>query len=167
MTSASRLADARLARAVEVLGHPGVIRLVSEIDDHGPVARHMLSRTFPDLPLQQVRDGSVLARAHRLLQNGQQAGQPAYRLTGRGAALADVYDTSARWARAHHHPTQHASFTTRVRATLTLLAQNTACATEPAQALHQWIQANGDLLNDRAAASPTTALRASSGDACG
>ncbi|MFI1013077.1 hypothetical protein [Streptomyces sp. NPDC020965] len=166
MTS-TKPTPAQLVHTVEVLGHPGVVRLVSEIDDHGPVARHMLSRTFPDLRLQQVRDGSVLARTHRLIHSGQQSGQPAYRLTPRGADLADVYDTAARWARAHHHPTRHADFTTRVRATLTLLTQNTAYATEPAQALHQWIQANWGVLDARAAAPPTVVLNASSGGACG
>ncbi|MFJ7423393.1 hypothetical protein ACIQXD_33025 [Streptomyces uncialis] len=166
MTS-TKPTDEQLVHTVEVLGHPGVIRLVTEIDDHGPVARHMLSRTFPDLPLQQVRDGSMLARTHQLIHSGQQAGQPAYRLTPRGAALADVYDTAARWARAHHHPTRHADFTTRVRATLTLLTQNTAHGMEPAQALHQWMQANRGVLDARAAASPTAVLSASSGGACG
>ncbi|WP_329558849.1 hypothetical protein OG711_07800 [Streptomyces uncialis] len=156
-------------RAVAVLGHPGVIRLIAEIDDHGPVARHMLSRTLPDLPLQQVRDGSVLVREHRLVRAGQRAGQPAYQLTGSGTALADVYDTAARWARAHHYPTQRADFTTRVRATLSLLAQGAvpAEATEPARALHQWIRANRTL---RAAASPpqshATAPISSSRNAC-
>ncbi|MGW6455100.1 regulator [Streptomyces sp. NPDC055078] len=118
----TRLAADQVTQTVEVIGHPGVIRLVTEIDDHGPVPRHMLSRTFPDLPRQQIRDGSVLAREHRLVRTGQQARQPAYQLTDHGTALADVYDTAARWARANDYPTRVGDFTTRVRATLALLS---------------------------------------------
>ncbi|MFF8958659.1 hypothetical protein [Streptomyces sp. NPDC014894] len=145
MTFTDTLTGAQADRAVEVLAHPGVIRLVTEIDDHGPVPRHMISRTFPDLPLQRVRDGSALARRHGLVRAGQQAGQPVYRLTEHGAALADVYDSVARWARAHHYPTRHSDFTSRVRATLTLLTQDTvpADATGPAQTLHRFLLVAG------------------------
>ncbi|MFD9715826.1 hypothetical protein [Streptomyces sp. NPDC059076] len=163
------LTATQVDQAIGVLGHPGLIRLITEIDDHGPIARHMLSRTFPDLPLQQVRDGSVLARKHGLIRTGQHKGQPAYRLTEHGSALADVYDTLARWARAHHYPSLQVDFTNRVRATLALLAQEPvpADAQGPAQALRQWIQASRTLLLDAVAAVHDPAAPPAFRSACG
>ncbi|WP_329025814.1 hypothetical protein [Streptomyces sp. NBC_00690] len=161
--TATTLTAIQVAQAVEVLAHPGVIRLVTEIDDHGPIARHLLSRTFTDLPLPRVRAGSALAREHGLVRAGQQAGRPAYRLTEHGSDLADVYDRLARWARASAYPALHVDFTTRVRATLPLLAQEPlpADAQAPAQALRQWIQANRTFAAAHDAASPTASRSAS------
>ncbi|MFI0743308.1 regulator [Streptomyces sp. NPDC021100] len=108
------------ARALTVLSHPGLIRLVTEIDDNGPVHRRLLGRTFSDLPRHQVRSALEIARAHQLLRTGH-GSEPCYALTARGSDLADVYDTLARWARAQQAPAPASDFLTRVQHTLALL----------------------------------------------
>ncbi|WP_127361413.1 regulator [Actinacidiphila soli] len=112
-----------MTRAVGVLSYPGLIRLVSEIDDNGPIPRLMLTRTFSDLTRHQVGHGLATARAYGLVRAGQHAGAPCHQLTEAGAELAEVYESATRWARAHHFPARDGDFVTRVQATLTLLTQ--------------------------------------------
>ncbi|MFK4222201.1 regulator [Streptomyces sp. NPDC019890] len=123
MNCADTLTAAQVDRAIAVLAHPGLIRLVSEIDDNGPFPRRTLARTLADLARHQVRHALVAGRDHGLVKAGQHAGNPSYLLTEAGAELADVYDTAARWARAHHYPAIDSDFVTRVQATLALLCQ--------------------------------------------
>jgi DNA-binding HxlR family transcriptional regulator len=111
----------QVARAAAVLSHPGLIRLVSEIDDHGPVERHMLQRIFADLTRHQIRHAIKTGRDHELIRAGHHAA-PCYLLTDRGTDLAEVYDQAARWARTHNYPAASSDFVTRVQATLTLLS---------------------------------------------
>ncbi|MCD9193378.1 hypothetical protein [Streptomyces albireticuli] len=120
MSTTSTLTAAQVTRAVTVLSHPGLIRLVTEIDDNGPVNRRMLGRTFADLTRHQIRHALGIGRAHQLIRAGHRNG-PCHRLTGRGADLADVYDTVARWARTQQFPVPASDFVTRVQQTLALL----------------------------------------------
>ncbi|WP_405734936.1 regulator [Streptomyces sp. NBC_01537] len=123
MNRPETLSVEQLTRAVGVLSHRGLIRLVSEIDDNGPIPRLMLTRTFPDLTPHQISHGLATARAHGLLRAGQHAGAPCHQLTEAGTELAEVYEVATRWARAHHFPARDGDFLTRVQATLTLLTQ--------------------------------------------
>ncbi|MFF0448052.1 hypothetical protein ACFYT4_16855 [Streptomyces sp. NPDC004609] len=110
------------ARTAALLSHPGLIRLITEIDDHGPVPT-ALGRAFPDLPRHQIRHARDTARDLRLIHSDHHAGQPVYLLTGRGTDLAELYDQAARWARAHDYPARDSSFVTRVQATLDHLTE--------------------------------------------
>ncbi|MCC3775873.1 hypothetical protein [Streptomyces sp. UNOB3_S3] len=121
MITTPTLTAAQVTRAVTVLSHPGLIRLVTEIDDYGPVNRRMLGRTFADLMRHQIRHALDIGRAHQLVRTGHRS-EPCYLLTGRDTDLADVYDTVARWARTQQFPTPASDFVTRVQQTLTLLS---------------------------------------------
>ncbi|MFJ9033653.1 hypothetical protein ACIRQP_35145 [Streptomyces sp. NPDC102274] len=117
------LAYTRLAHAVTVLSQPGLIRLVSEIDDNGPIPRRALTRTLSGLSRNQIRHAVDTARDHHMVRVGQRASDSCYLLTRTGRGLADVYDLAARWARNHNHPTEAASdFVTRIQQTLALFA---------------------------------------------
>ncbi|MFF4767414.1 hypothetical protein ACFY1V_12955 [Streptomyces sp. NPDC001255] len=89
-----------------------LIRLVAEIDDHGPIRPGRLSATLPDLATHHLRQATRRARTLGLVCERPGEGLT---LTEAGRDLADLYDQAARWARASHVPTQHASFAARVR----------------------------------------------------
>lgn len=132
------------ARTAELLSHPGLIRLITEIDDHGPVPT-ILARAFPDLPRHQIRHARDTARDLDLIHTDHHT----YRLTDRGTDLADLYDQAARWARARNLPARDSSFVTRVQATLGHLSQaardGETTASDPGHlldALLQWDRAN-------------------------
>ncbi|MGW6742810.1 hypothetical protein ACWGDX_19160 [Streptomyces sp. NPDC055025] len=110
----------QVARAVTVLSHPGLIRLVSEIDDNGPFPGHMLTCTLSGLTRHQIRHAVGTARDHHLVY-AEHAWDSAYLLTEAGEDLAEVYDTLARWARAHNYPANSCDFVTRIQRTLALL----------------------------------------------
>ncbi|WP_367435133.1 hypothetical protein [Streptomyces celluloflavus] len=116
------MADGQTVHVVTVLSHPGLIRLVSEIDDNGPIRHRMLGRTFADLGRHQVRHALAVSREHGLVRAGHKS-RPCYLLTESGTGLADVYDQAARWARAHNYPDISSDFVTRVQDTLILLGQ--------------------------------------------
>lgn len=107
------------ARAATMLTLPALIRVVTELDDNGPVAKGMLQRTCPDLTRTQLRYAVEVGCDRGLLR----ADGPRYQLTDSGTGLADLYDAIARWARKHHFPTPICDFSTRIQATLPLLAQ--------------------------------------------
>lgn len=109
----------RVAREVTTLALPALVRVVTELDDNGPVAKGMLQRTCPDLPRTQLRYAVEAARDRGLVR----AHGPRYQLTAAGVGLADLYDATARWARAHQVPLPVSDFVTRVRSTLQLLAR--------------------------------------------
>lgn len=150
----------RASRTAETLAHTGLIRLISEIDDNGPLQRRMLATTLPGLSRRQLTHATAAGRALGLLRTGRQGGSACYALTDAGRELAEVYDTAARWARAHHYPQPVSDFTTRVRATLTLLAQPPGTTAEAGPdgeaaartlnsvraALSQWASDHGDAL---------------------
>lgn len=115
-----------LVPTTAALSHPGLIRIVSDIDDNGALERHLLSRTLTGLSRWQLRQASAVGRELGLLKASTDGGIPSLVLTPAGEALAEVYDTAARWARTHHHPSDVSDFVTRVQATLTLLGSTTA-----------------------------------------
>ncbi|MEU5083757.1 MULTISPECIES: hypothetical protein [Streptomyces] len=142
-----------LRHACTVLSRPGLIRLVTEIDDNGPIPPRSLTRTLPDHHLHYtVRQ----ARALGLVRHEPGVGLS---LTPSGSGLTDIYDALARVARRHHLPAPVCDFTTRVQHTLTLLAmpvlttEQTERGSRPAAEdldgtralLQQWLQENPQL----------------------
>lgn len=109
---------AELGHAVTMLSSPSLIRLITEIDDHGPIPSRGLARTLPDLAPYQIRHATEQAHRHGLVR--QESG---LHLTESGEDLAELYDTAARWARQHQYPALVADFATRIRHTLALLAE--------------------------------------------
>ncbi|MFB7481919.1 hypothetical protein ACFUEM_25225 [Streptomyces anulatus] len=107
-----------LQHVVGRLSAPGLIRLISEIDDHGPIPRHGFTRSFPDLARHQVRHTVKEARDLALIHS---TGE--HHLTEAGEALAELYDAAARWGRQHQYPAKEGHFTLRVSSTLALLAR--------------------------------------------
>ncbi|BCM65716.1 hypothetical protein EASAB2608_01050 [Streptomyces sp. EAS-AB2608] len=116
-----------LRHACTALSTPGLIRLVTEIDDHGPIPPRGLTRTLPDLPVHQLRQAVEQARAWGLARHRPGAGLT---LTPSGSGLADVYDALARVARRHRLPAPVCDFTSRVQHTLSLLAMPVTLTTE-------------------------------------
>ncbi|MFB7781377.1 hypothetical protein ACFC1D_01520 [Streptomyces vinaceus] len=146
-----------LVPATAALSHPGLIRIVSDIDDNGPLERHLLSRTLTGLSRWQRRQASAVGRALGLLKASTDGGIPTLVLTPAGEALAEVYDAAARWARTHHHPSDVCDFVTRVQATLALLGSarpspghapelDYDSLDEPRTALTSWIRDHGATL---------------------
>ncbi|MFF5438831.1 hypothetical protein [Streptomyces achromogenes] len=139
-----------------VLSMPGLIRLVTEIDDNGPIPPRGLTRTLPDLPVHQVRQAVEQARAWGLVRHRPGAGLS---LTPSGSGLADVYDTLARTARRHHLPAPVCDFTSRVQHALALLTRPVLTTEQPQEAartvakdldgvrglLRQWLRENPEL----------------------
>ncbi|MFG2716953.1 regulator [Streptomyces sp. NPDC048416] len=124
------LADQPQARrAIRALSLPALVRLVTEIDDNGPISRRRgsLQSAFDDLSAHQLRHAIDRAREFGLVY-GDEDERVRYRLTDRGEELAEVYDTAARWARAHQFPTAATDFVTRVQHTLDLLSHTEALA---------------------------------------
>ncbi|MBW1597267.1 hypothetical protein [Streptomyces sp. JJ38] len=116
MTTAPSTADVR--HACTVLSSPALIRLITEIDDNGPIPPRGLARTLADLPVHRLRQATDLARALGLVRPGSGLG-----LTAPGLELADIYDASARWARRHAYPAAVCDFTGRIQHTLAALAE--------------------------------------------
>ncbi|MFE0134041.1 hypothetical protein ACFWY6_21125 [Streptomyces sp. NPDC059037] len=129
MTRLTTAEHPQARRAIRALTLPGLIRLVTEIDDHGPISRRRgsLQSTFDDLSAPQLRHAIDRAREFGLVY-GDEHERVRYRLTDSGEELAEVYDTAARWARAHQFPTATCDFVTRVQRTLDLLGHAPALA---------------------------------------
>jgi hypothetical protein len=108
-------------RAIRTLTLPALIRLVTEIDDNGPISRQKgsLQGAFGDLAAWRLRYAIDVARDLGLVHADEQA-PDRYRLTASGEALAEVYDTAARWARARQFPDTSSGFVTRVQHALQL-----------------------------------------------
>ncbi|MFD8613816.1 regulator [Streptomyces sp. NPDC059631] len=107
-----------LRTALTLLSSPALIRLITEIDDNGPVARRRLAGTLPDISRHQLRHVVEAARTRGLVRTVPGTGID---LTESGAQLADLYDEIARWARHHAVPARVGDFTTRIRHALHLL----------------------------------------------
>jgi DNA-binding HxlR family transcriptional regulator len=129
-TSSTGLLPADTPAVVRDIAHRGLIRLITEIDDNGPIQRRQLALTLPDLSRHDIRHALAHSHSHQLLATGTR-----HRLTDRGHDLATLYDAIARWARAHHYPRTQADFTTRVHTTLTLLPHHHSEEDTTAQAL--------------------------------
>lgn len=140
-------------RAMRALTLPGLIRLVTEIDDNGPIShrRGSLQGAFGDLTAGQLRHAIDVARDLGLVHADEQA-PDRYRLTASGEALAEVYDTAARWARARHFPDASTDFVTRVQRTLQLHSRSPHASgsplepSAPHEALAEFLQANPRVL---------------------
>ncbi|MFJ4572094.1 hypothetical protein ACIP4W_11785 [Streptomyces sp. NPDC088846] len=132
-------------RACTALTSAGLIRLITEIDDNGPIPPRGLARIFPDLTRHQIRQ--TIEQAHTLglarIRSGAGLG-----LTDAGLQLADLYDSTARWARTHNYPRPACTFITRVRATLQLLTPVQGPVAAPSAAP---VEAVGDLAQLREA----------------
>ncbi|MFD4476465.1 hypothetical protein ACFWPU_10175 [Streptomyces sp. NPDC058471] len=129
MTRLTTTDPQQVRRAIRALSLPGLIRLVTEIDDNGPISRRRgsLRSAFDDLTVPQLRHATDRAREFGLVY-GDEDERVRYRLTDSGEDLAEVYDTAARWARAHQFPTVASDFVTRVQRTLSLLGRGEALA---------------------------------------
>ncbi|MFH9090874.1 regulator [Streptomyces sp. NPDC017673] len=147
---------AGLRHACTVLSTPGLIRLVTEIDDNGPIPPRGLTHTLPDLSVHHLQQAVGQARALALVRHQPGVGLS---LTPSGSGLADVYDVLARVARRHRLPAPVCDFTSRVQHALTLLTMP-VLATEQAEGasrtaaedldgtralLQQWLQENPHL----------------------
>ncbi|WP_435285438.1 regulator [Streptomyces bacillaris] len=117
MTTSS-FTSANLRAAVDFLSSPALIRLITEIDDNGPIPPRKLASTLPDLSAHHLRRINHMARVHDLVRAAPGAG---LELTTSGVELADFYDATARWARHHAYPTRVCDFTSRIRHTLSLV----------------------------------------------
>ncbi|MFC5253010.1 hypothetical protein [Streptomyces nigrescens] len=118
---------ATMPDACSALSYPALIRLISEIDDNGPIPLRRLAGTLADLSEYRLRRATDLARDLGLVHV-----QPGGRLelTTSGSELADLYDATARWARRHAYPSTTSDFTHRIQSTLALLAAAPALTEE-------------------------------------
>lgn len=123
MTAAFTAAELRTA--FTVLSSPGLIRLITEIDDNGAIPPMRLAGTLPDLSEHYLRRATEAARDHGLAHVAPGVG---LELTASGAELADVYDATGRWARRHACPMRVCDFTRRLRHTLDLLESSLLAA---------------------------------------
>ncbi|MCZ4101312.1 regulator [Streptomyces sp. SID13666] len=117
---------AELRNAFAQMSSPALIRLITEIDDHGPIPPRRLAGTLPDLSPHQLRRATEMARTMGLCRIGPGVG---LELTPSGAELADLYDATARWARHNSYPHPICDFTTRVRQTFQLMGQSVLAVT--------------------------------------
>jgi DNA-binding HxlR family transcriptional regulator len=145
MTHCENSAADHVARAAELVGRQWTTRVVSEIDDNGPIPRHSVSSAFPDLPHHALQYALTALRRRGLLTVGTEGHEEqqeleeheegdeeaeeesevavasSYVLTEAGADLGDVHDALFRWARQYHYPARTCDFVTRVEAALNLL----------------------------------------------
>lgn len=110
----------QLRRLCTALSEAALIRLVTEIDDNGPIPPRSSGRIFPDLAPHQIRRATERAHALGLIHTRVGGGLG---LTESGVLLAEVYDVTARWARRHAYPAPTGDFAGRVRHTFALLAE--------------------------------------------
>ncbi|MGK4906456.1 hypothetical protein [Streptomyces albus] len=108
-----------------------LIRLITEIDDNGPIPPRGLARTFPDLTPHQLRHASEHARALGLV-----TPRPPLALTEAGKALAEIYEATARWARRNQHPAGNSDFVTRIRSTFDHMSRAASTGREHSQRPH-------------------------------
>ncbi|NGO49264.1 regulator [Streptomyces ureilyticus] len=116
------LSPQQLQAACTALSSAALIRLVSEIDDHGAIPPRELARTLTDLTPHQIRQAIEQADALGLLDRS----SCGLGLTAEGGDLADVYDATARWARRHNQPAPICDFAGRIRHTFALLGEPAA-----------------------------------------
>ncbi|MFI5795935.1 hypothetical protein [Streptomyces sp. NPDC051677] len=116
------LSPQQLQVACTELSSAGLIRLVSEIDDHGAIPPRALACTLTDLTRDQIRQATEQADALGLLDRSHSG----LGLTPAGGDLADLYDATARWARRNNYPAPVCDFAGRIRHTFALLGEPAA-----------------------------------------
>ncbi|MEV8408999.1 hypothetical protein AB0R12_25375 [Streptomyces niveus] len=109
-----------IGRIVTALSEPALIRLITEIDDNGPIPPRSTGRIFPDFTPQQIRHATERAHTLGLIHTRVGGGLG---LTESGILLAEVYDVTARWARRHAYPAPTGDFAGRIRHTFALLTE--------------------------------------------
>ncbi|MFF3501164.1 hypothetical protein [Streptomyces sp. NPDC003247] len=125
------LSHQRLQRVCPALSSAGLIRMVSEIDDHGAIPSRALARTLTGLSTTQIRQAVAQADTLGLLDRSRSG----LGLTPAGRDLADLYDATARWARHHNYPSRVSNFSERIRSVMVLLSEPTVT---------EWRQQDGD-----------------------
>jgi hypothetical protein len=143
------LSPEQLQRVCTALSSPALIRLITEIDDNGPIPSRGLARTLPDLTPHQIRHANEQAHALGLVRARPGA---SLGLAESGVDLAEVYDATARWARRHEYPAMAGDFTGRIRHTLALLAEPPVFAALAAAQAPSHLAAAGRLSTAEAAA---------------
>ena len=116
------LSPQQLQAACTELSSAGLVRLVSEIDDHGAIPPRALACTLTDLTRDQIRQATEQADTLGLLDRS----HAGLGLTPAGGHLADLYDATARWARRHNYPAPVCDFAGRIRHTFSLLDEASA-----------------------------------------
>ncbi|MFE2140360.1 winged helix-turn-helix transcriptional regulator [Streptomyces sp. NPDC059456] len=120
MSNPHPIADAVSAAAM--LSLRWTTRIISEIDDNGPIPHRAAQATFPDIPADSLQHGLRTLRQRGLLQIREHRDDDSpVGLTQAGRDLGDVYEALSHWARRHHYPTSQSDFVTRVEASLALL----------------------------------------------
>jgi DNA-binding HxlR family transcriptional regulator len=125
----------QLQHTCQALALPALIRLVSEIDDHGTIPPRALARSLTALSTHQIRQAIERADALGVLHRS----RVGLGLTAAGRDLADFYDAAARWARRHNYPEPVSNFPERIRRVLLLLSDPAA----PQPPLHSGDAATG------------------------
>lgn len=123
MTEPNPEADS-LVRAATLLSYRWTTRIITELDDNGPVARRRgsLAATFPDIPVDLLNTAVAGLRRRGLVRRETlTTGEQQLTLTAPGVGLGDVYDRLGRWARQHDYPGDQPDFVIRVEAALGLL----------------------------------------------
>ncbi|MCX4776850.1 winged helix-turn-helix transcriptional regulator [Streptomyces sp. NBC_01264] len=123
MTEPNPEADS-LVRTATLLSYRWTTRIITELDDNGPVARRRgsLAATFSDIPVDVLKTAVAGLRRRGLVRRETlTTGEQQLTLTEPGLALGDVYDRLGRWARQHDYPDDQPDFVTRVEAALGLL----------------------------------------------
>lgn len=160
MTASPPAGLLRERRAIRTLTLPGLIRLVTEIDDNGPISRHRgsLQAAFGDLATGQLRHAIDTARDLGLIHaRGHTTAR--YQLTASGKDLAELYDIAARWARTRQLPSPASDFVARVQYALQQQdggQGQPGAATEPSaphEALSAWLTAHPRVLHQDVARS--------------
>jgi hypothetical protein len=144
---------AELHNAFALLSSPSLIRLITEIDDNGPIPPRRLAGTLPDLSPHHLRRTTHAARVHGLVRVVPGVGLD---LTASGSELADFYDATARWARSHAYPTRVCDFTSRLQHSLSLMAPTLAA--DRADGTHRPADENPSAGADTDLARPRTLL---------
>ncbi|MFI7356130.1 winged helix-turn-helix transcriptional regulator [Streptomyces avidinii] len=116
------LPTADAVSAAAMLSLRWTTRIISELDDNGPIPRRAAQATFPDIPEDSLQHGMRSLRQRGLLQvRGRRDDDSPLGLTEAGRDLGDVYEALSRWARRHDYPAPQTGFVNRVEATLVLL----------------------------------------------
>ena len=160
MTAALPTSVLRERRAIRTLTLPGLIRLITEIDDNGPISRQRgsLQGALGDLTTGQLRHAIDTARDLGLIHARGHA-TARYQLTASGKDLAELYDTAARWARTQQLPNRTSDFVARVQYALQAQdggPEHTGATTEakaPREALSEWLKAHPRVLHQDVARS--------------
>ncbi|MFI5804409.1 hypothetical protein [Streptomyces sp. NPDC051561] len=118
--STPAMADTQVSRAATLMGRHHTVRIISELDDNGPIPQGAMNAVFSPFIHYPVHNVLRALRTRGLVTFDKQ-NEHRLTLTEAGRALGDVFDSLARWARTHQYPAEHADFATRVKSALVLL----------------------------------------------